>query len=194
MGRPRCAASRRCRWAAGVAAASFLVGCGGDPAGGELVVTQAVPADVRAEIDETWERYRHRFAARLACVPDATLFLVRDVEGGDARYLAEEARIEIEIPTTPARFRESLAHELAHHIDHTCPAFAELRAALQRRLGGDDRPWATGDVWTEIPAETWAEAFVEATLGERIRHAEELPIGDDVTALVRAWAAGEPVS
>ncbi len=157
----------------------------------QLVVEQDVPADVRTEIDVTWNRFVDRFAARHACLGDVSVLLVREVEGGDARYVAADHRIEIEIPTTPERFRESLAHELAHHVERTCAEFAELRDALLRQLGGPRRAWSVGPIWAEIPSEVWAEGVVEIVNGERVRHADEIPIDPRIIGLIGAWADGE---
>ena len=79
----------------------------------DLEPEQELPADVRAEVDTTWAAFLDVFGSRRRCFGDVALRLVGDVDGGDARYDLDEALIEIEIPTSPARFRESLAHELA---------------------------------------------------------------------------------
>lgn len=176
----------------GVGVASYGVGRAIDPGppDAELVTTQDLPADVRAEIDTVWNRFATTFDARQGCISDVTVELVRRVDGGDARYVADEALIEIRIPTTPARFRESLAHELAHHVDRTCPAFDELRRQLHPRLGGTDVPWATGDVWEEVPAERYAEATVELLNGERVRHPDDVTVDADTVELIAAWGRG----
>jgi hypothetical protein len=156
--------------------------------GAELNVVQDVPADVQAEIDVTWSRFNESFRARRACFTDVVIVLVPEVKGGDARYL--DGRIEIEIPTTPGRFRESFAHELAHHVERTCPEFAELREVLHPRFGGAERAWSGGDVWEETPSELWAEAVVELVNGVRLLHEPEMPIEPSVVALVDAWGRG----
>ena len=79
-------------------------------AGPTLRFSQDVPADVRSETEATWERFLGVVADRTACVGDVTVVLERHVEGGDARYVEADARIEIRIPTTPEGYRESLAH------------------------------------------------------------------------------------
>jgi hypothetical protein len=162
------------------------------PAGAELVVVQDVPAEVGIELDTTWARFLDRFGARASCFGDVSIELVRDVDGGDARYLAGQARIEIQIPTTPARFRECVAHELSHHVEHACGQFGDLRSALHPQLGRPGSPWAGGRVWEEVPSERWAEAVVELVNGERIRHVDEVTVDDDVIAAIAAWARGEP--
>lgn len=157
------------------------------PEPADLIVTQDVPADVAAELDTTWGRFAERFAGQRTCLDDVSIRLVREVEGGDARYVAERALIEIRIPTTPARFRESFVHELAHHVERTCGRFAELQNRLRPLLGGADKPWATGETWFDIPSERFAEHVVELVNRERIRHVAEISIDEEVLALVSSW-------
>ena len=93
-------------------------------------------------------------------------------------------------PRRQARFRESFAHELAHHVERTCPEFAELRDVLHPRFGGPARAWFGGDVWEETPSELWAEAVVELVNGVRLLHEPEMPIDPSVVALADAWGRG----
>ncbi len=160
------------------------------PQPSELAARQDVPADVRAEIAAVWGSFEVVFADRLTCIDDVEVLLVGEVGGGDARYLPDDALIEIEIPTTPARFRESLAHELAHHVEATCGEFAALRDRLHPVLGGVAVPWDSGPVWFEVPSERWAEHVTELINGERVRHVDEVPIDPDVLAEIAAWGAG----
>lgn len=163
------------------------------PSDAELLTEQDLPADVRAELDTVWGRFTTVFAGRRQCMSDVTVELVGVVDGGDARYVADGARIEIRIPTTPARFRESVAHELAHHVDHTCDAFGRLRAELHGRLGGTELPWASGNVWEDVPAERYAEAVVELVNGERVRHADEVLVDSGTVELIAAWGQGDTI-
>ena len=157
----------------------------------ELVAPQDLPADVRAEVDGAWTDFLAVFGSRRHCFDDVSLVLVAAVDGGDARYLPAEARIEIEIPTSPRRFRDSLIHELAHHVEHTCPAFAALRAELIAILGPDDPPWSDeADPWAERPSELWAETAVELVAGERVRTGRTVELPDGWTAAVARWATG----
>ncbi len=162
----------------------------GGPPEGDLVVVQDVPADVRAELDVTWQRFLDHFGSRRTCWADVSVVLVVDVVDGDARYVTADARIEIEIPTTPARFRESLAHELAHHVEHTCVEFETLESTLLPALGGGD--WFAGDTWDQVPSERYAEAVVELVNGERIRHLDRIQVAPVVVAAISEWGAGDP--
>lgn len=155
-----------------------------------LVAKQDVPDDVQVELDTTWSAFTDRFGGRHRCIGDVNVRLVSHLEDGDARYDASEEAIEIRIPTTPARFRESLVHELAHHTERSCGAFDELREQLHPLLGGVDVPWASGPVWYDVPSERFAEHVVHLVNGTRIRHTEEIDIDADVLLLIAAWADG----
>jgi hypothetical protein len=162
----------------------------GGASDGELVFVQDAPADVRAETAVVWDRFRDRFDARASCWDDVSVELVRSVVDGDARYVASAARIEIQIPTTPERYRESLVHELAHHVDQTCDEFDDLRSLLAPRLGASGSGWSEGAVWHEIPAERFAESVVELVNGERVRHVDEVPVDGAIVAMVASWGSG----
>lgn len=181
--------------AAVVAAASatfVAVGAARDDGGKpHLRFVQEVPDDVRRASDTTFERFLRRFDGRAACLDDVSVELVRAVEGGDARYVTGDRRIEIRIPTTPGRYQESLAHELAHHLERTCDEFEALRVALVPLLGGDGAAWATGPVWEEIPSERFAEVVVELVNSERVRHTDTVVVEPAARELIARWGAGE---
>jgi hypothetical protein len=170
-----------------VAAAVALAACAPDGVT-TIIVPQEVPRDVEVELATVRERFVSVFSGRLACIDDVTLMLVRDVEGGDARYVAAPRTIEIEIPTTPERFRESVAHELAHHVERSCDEFDALRTEIHQALGGGD--WSSGASWFETPAERWAEHVTDLLVDERVRHADEVPVDEGVLAAIRSWGAG----
>jgi len=146
---------------------------------------QAIPSDVEGEARAAIAEFTDVFGPRRACIPTAHVVLVRDVDGGDARYLADAAAIEIEIPTTPARFRESLVHELAHHVERACPAFADLRDEWLARSGAV--AWSGQERWEDRPTEQWAEAVVGLVLGERLLHGDEMTIDPDLVLLAGEW-------
>lgn len=171
-----------------VAGAVLLVGaCGGD----EPLVTfrQDVPDDVEAEAIDAVAAFNGTFSARRGCVDGVEVVLVDHVEGGDARYVGDAATIEIAIPTSPRRFRESLLHELAHHVEHRCAEFDRLAEQILSLTGGET--WSGQARWEDRPAEHWAEAVVEVSLGERVRFGRSMPLDPAVVEAVRAWAAGD---
>lgn len=150
-------------------------------------LVQPVPADVEAEVRAAVAEFVAVFEPRRDCIGGAAVELVATVGGGDARYRAEHALIEIEIPTTPERFRESLVHELAHHVEHSCADFDELRVAILELQG--ETAWASQPHWPDRPSEQWAETVVAIVLDERVRHGGEIPLDLELIELVAAWIA-----
>jgi hypothetical protein len=155
-----------------------------------LRVVQDVPADVRAEMDVTWNRFVHAFAGQLDCVEPVDLMLVRDVADGAAAYQAEGRLIKVEVPTSPARFRESLVHELAHHVEATCDRQQSLRPAFLEAQGfPPGTEWTGRMAWELMPSEHFAEAVVQIVNGERVLHDDIVTLTPEAIALVESWAA-----
>lgn len=146
---------------------------------------QRVPPVVEQEVRATVAAFVVVFAARRECIGGAELDLVRHVDDGDARYVAAEDLIEIEIPTSPRRFRESLVHELAHHVEHSCSDADRLRSDVKAAIGATD--WTGQDRWEQRPSELWAEAVVELVLGDRVRFERSLPLDARVVGAARRW-------
>lgn len=155
-----------------------------------ITFVQPVPVDVEAEARTAVAAFVDRFASRRDCVGGAEVVLVDDVPAGDARYLAAGATIEVEIPTSPRRFRDSLVHELAHHVERRCADSGTLRAAVLAVTG--DGAWSGQPRWADRPAELWAEAVVEIVLGERVRFGRTVPLDPALVDAVRAWIVAEP--
>ena len=156
-----------------------------------LITTQDLPEDVQHEVSTVWERYEALTEGRRdSCPEDVSLVLVAEVVGGDARYVFSDRRMEIEIPTSPRRFRDSLAHELAHHLDATCADAHQLRQAWSEAGGLAEDDWRSGP-WETRPAELFAETMVEIINGERVRFGRTMPLPDFALELVRAWLSEE---
>jgi hypothetical protein len=151
---------------------------------------QRVPAVVEQEVRATVADFVAVFEARRNCIGGAELQLVRELDDGDARYVAAEDLIEIEIPTSPRRFRESLVHELAHHVDRSCPDADVLRTDVMAMIGATD--WTGQERWEQRPSELWAEAVVEIVLGERVRFERSIPLDERVVDAARRWIARPP--
>ncbi len=182
----------------GAGAAVLLVGLGAFVVAGavlegpslpDLRFVQDVPSDVRVETEATWTRFQRTFDGRLACIGDVSVSLERAVDDGDARYVASGALIEIQIPTTPARYRESLAHELAHHLERTCDEFGTLRSALLPLLARPGDGWSDGPTWEQTASERFAEAVVEVVNGERMRHTDRVIVDPGVVAAIERWGS-----
>ena len=148
---------------------------------------QRTPATVEQEVRATVTAFVAVFEARRSCIGGAELELVRERDPGDARYVAAEGLIEIEIPTSPRRFRESLVHELAHHVESSCPDAAVLRSDVMAAMGATD--WTGQARWEHRPSELWAETVVEIVLGERVRFERSVSLDDRVVVAARRWIA-----
>lgn len=164
---------------------------GGELRKADLNTEQELPDDVKAEVAETWDAFVDVFGPRRRCFSDVSLLLVREVEDGDARYVVDGAVIEIQIPTSPRRFRESLVHELAHHVEYTCASFGVLRAGFAGTLGVPVDQWFSGEDWEDVPSEKYAEAVVEVVNSERVRHVRSMPLEPELLGVVRSWARAE---
>ena len=159
----------------------------------KLIPLQDLPDDVAALVDQTWGDFERGFAGRIECMAPVSLLLVADVPDGDAVYRRDPARIEIEIPTSPARFSESLVHELAHHLEATCPEHAQLRVsflAAQGMLAASG--WFDGDEWADVPSEHFAEAVVHVVNGDRILHDDVIRLTPEAIEAVRHWGRRQP--
>lgn len=159
-----------------------------------VTFVQDVPDDVVAEARTAIASFAEVFAARRDCIGGSTVVLVDVVEGGDARYDRETSTIEIEIPTTPARFRESLVHELAHHVEDSCADGHRLRTAVSTAVGGPGTPWSSQRLWADRPSEQWAEAVVALVLTERRLHGASMPLASEVMDAARSWIDRDEVS
>lgn len=146
---------------------------------------QDVPADVRAAMDEAWLAIEENLAWATECAPPVELFLTRDVADGSARYRFDERVIDIEIPTSPRRFKESLVHEYAHHVDTTCVGLHELRDEFAAAQDLDPARWDDAEEWDVTPAEHFAEAVVAVVTGDRFTHGDRISLSPAAVDLVR---------
>jgi acetylornithine deacetylase/succinyl-diaminopimelate desuccinylase-like protein len=155
-----------------------------------LEIPQEVPAEVTELSLATWKSYLAAFPAQRNCIGTVTMRLTRSVDGGDAMYRPPERTIYVEIPTTPERFPESLAHELGHHLESACNAEGELGEAFRASQGlPPDSAWSGSEPWYDSPSEHFAETVVEIVDGERITHQDIVILQPSTIDLVRAWGA-----
>ena len=159
-----------------------------------IQASQDLPDDVSRLTDETWVRFTEVFSAKSECLGDVTLRLVEEVADGAARYVPSSSLVEIEIPTTPPRFQESLVHELGHHLEQVCSVQLEIGAAFREAQGFDvRREWRGGRVWAERPSEHFAESVVQLVLGARQTHADIIELTPAAVDVVSRWAAQSPM-
>ena len=159
--------------------------------GPSITPRQNLPDDVALLTETTWDRFVAAFPAQIGCLADVELDLVDDVAGGTARYVASERLILIEIPTSPRRYVESLAHELGHHIEASCDAELVIGAAIKEAQGIDPQlSWYGGEAWAARPTEQFAEAVVEYVTGDRFTHSDIIDVSAETFEVVEGWATG----
>ncbi len=161
--------------------------------GPRLVTIQRLPPEVQQLTDQTWQSFLDVFAGKRGCIGTVELVLVDEVEGGAAEYRRSDRLIRIEIPTTPLRFPESLAHELGHHLEEACSVEQELGSAFRTAIGSPDGvDWRQADRWQDRPTEHFAEAVVALVIGERHTHADLIDLSAAALDVVGAWARTPP--
>jgi hypothetical protein len=161
--------------------------------GPEILVPQDVPPEVSELVESTWDSFVDVFAGRDECIGTVGLVLVRSVDGGDAVYSPGDRMIRIEIPTTPVRFPESLAHELGHHVEHACSVPEDIGPEFRRAQGlSAGISWSGAAPWNGSPSEHFAETVVALVNGRRVLHADVLTVTPEAEDLVAAWGSAQP--
>lgn len=180
------------RAATGALAVVLLMATACGPPEAGLRPDGTVPGDLRALSHRVWRDFAAAFAGRLACIPPVTLTASRDLED-HARYQPGAATITVRVPATAGQLRQSLLHELAHHLESHCPAHQALRPAFLAAQGhARGAAWGRGPTWEQTPSEQWAEAVVAVVEGRRSRH-QQVPVRPAAMDLVARWAGGNPI-
>ncbi len=157
----------------------------------EVIAVQDLPDDLSAAVDGAWNRFLEAFPDRRDCIASVHVGFVDDVPDGDASYRREDGVISIQIPTSPARFDESFVHELAHHLESTCPAQLRLRPDFLVAQGFPaTASWNEGSAWHATPSEHFAEAVVQLVNGRRLLHDDVIVLSDEAVQVVADWAGG----
>lgn len=155
----------------------------------QLHHTAAVPDDVRALADRTWLATAAALPAHRQCLTGATLDADPDLDER-GRYLPDRATLVVRIPATASQLESALIHELAHHIEFTCPDQQLLRADFLAAQGlPTATDWAWGRSWEQTPSEQYAEAMIVLVRGRRSFH-RQMHISRDAVTALRTWATG----
>jgi hypothetical protein len=187
---------RRLQAAAGAALAALVVAAAviaatGGRSPGRLLMGDDVPGDLRALATEVFADFESAFPARMRCMGDVRLVPVWEEMGERARYRSGEAIIELGVPATANLLADSLVHELAHHLESTCPEHRDIRPAFLAAQGhpeGSD--WHRGETWESTPSEQFAETVVLVVLGRRQQNVLRMRIEPEAVLLVEAWGSG----
>lgn len=146
------------------------------------------PDDLRELADETLETFLAAVPAQAGCVGRVGLVGARQLTDR-AQYEPDDATITIRIPATAPQLRISLVHELAHHLEFSCPSQLDLRRDFLLAQGLDDgTDWREGAAWQDRPSEQWATAIVRYVLDEADPRAP-VTIQPETLDLIAAWAS-----
>ena len=165
----------------------LLIACTPPP---DLVIGETMAGDFTAVAVELWAEFEVFAAGRLDCFGSVTIQASTTLDDR-AQYEPLERTITVLVPRSIPSLRESLVHELAHHVESACPAHEEGRASMLEAMGFPaEAPWFEGDRWPETPSERFAEATVELLLGER-EIAADVFLTETELQSVAQWWSGE---
>jgi hypothetical protein len=170
-----------------VLAVTLLAACGAAPATPMLEFGDNTPDDLRALASETYQAVVEAFPAREDCLGRLVLSGAWELDDR-AVYAPDRREITVRTPATAGQLEVSIVHEMAHHLEFSCPEQAELRPSFLTAQGFDpSADWFRGDSWETTPSEQWASAVVIHVLG---RPDERAGVAVDARALdaVRDWA------
>ncbi len=175
------------RWY-GVFAAMMLTLAACSPHGeAELVPNDSVQSDLATLAATTFATFLDAAPGVEDCV--GTVHLAATTELADlATYTPATATITLRVPATAPNLRDSLVHELGHHVELACTSQTDLRNDFLAAQGfAMSQQWFEGSSWEHTPSEQFAEAVVLVVLGRRTRNLGRLHLDPTATALVAAW-------
>lgn len=154
----------------------------------ELVIDESVAADFADVARDDWSKFVSAFPALDDCI--GRVMLVADYTLDDrAKYHPDSQTMTVRVPGPRALLDSAVVHELAHHLEVSCPSHADMRPEFLAALGRSDAGWFTGAEWGVIPSEIFAEAVVEYVLDERgTVHTDMGLIEPAAVDVVIAWA------
>jgi hypothetical protein len=154
-----------------------------------LSIAEGVPNDFEDLARATWDRFTDAFPARRKCLVPVTVDAAWDL-ADRAVYDPGRRLVTVRIPGTAPNLQASLVHELAHHLEFTCPAQKAMRAAFLRAQDlAVGAAWFKGPTWERTPSEQWAEATAEFVLHRRPAHGR-ITVTDAAVNAISDWATG----
>jgi hypothetical protein len=170
-----------------VPAFMLLAACGAAPATPALAFGENTPDDLRALASETYQTVVEAFPARKDCLGRLVLSGAWELDDR-ATYVPDRGEITVRIPATARQLEVSIVHEVAHHLEFSCPAQAGIRPAFLNAQGFDPSDdWFEGASWETTPSEQWATAVVIHVLGRPDERAR-VTIDARTLDVVRDWA------
>jgi hypothetical protein len=150
-----------------------------------------VPDDVRDLAAATWARFEAALPGHRDCL-GPPVFEARWKLADRGEYEPTDQQVVLRIPGTAPNLSATMVHEFAHHLEFTCPAQGQVRAAFLAAQGfAPGTPWFDGPSWARTPSEQFAEATVQFVLGERAAHSPVV-VSAAALAAIGTWAAGNP--
>lgn len=162
--------------------------------GGEVAPRPAfgpnTPTDLRALTSETLARVAQAVPDRGECLDGLVVTGAWELDDR-ARYEPASGEMTIRIPATAAQLETSIVHEMAHHMEFTCPQGDDVRRDFIAAQGlPSDAEWFDASSWETTPSEQWATAIVLHVLGQPDERAR-IFITPAAMEIVQDWA-GRP--
>ncbi|HUO47171.1 MAG TPA: hypothetical protein VM470_10120, partial [Acidimicrobiia bacterium] len=145
--------------------AMAAMACG---SGSDLIeFASATPNDVRQLTRAAVVDFLEAFPTKGECLQGLRLQVDPSLDDR-GHYDPTAATITLRTPATASKLRNSLFHEIAHHLEWKCPSQIEMRQPFLIAQGFPvDSEWAPDDSWETSPSEHFAEAVVEVIEGRR---------------------------
>ena len=165
----------------------LVVACGSVPEEPALTFGDNTPEDLRALASATFDATSDAFPGQQDCLGHVVLAGAWELDDR-ARYRPDRSEITLRIPATARQLETSMVHELAHHLEFSCPTHPEMRQAFLEAQGfepGTD--WYEASTWETTPSEQWASAVVMFVL-DRPDERSRIVITPAALDVVREWA------
>jgi hypothetical protein len=155
----------------------------------DLLIGRSVAPDFEQLARETYAQFVAEATGVGECVRGPRLEAVYEMEEL-AVYDQETHIMRVRVPAPAPSLRASLIHELAHHLELSCPSQTALRSRFLAAQGMQgDVSWFGGAEWQDVPSEQFAEAVVVNVLGARERHLLRVQLTPEAIDLVATWLA-----
>lgn len=145
-----------------------------------------MPADLAEVVTVAFDEMVEELDAHTSCLDGLTVEHAWEM-ADRAAYDPDTTTIVLRVPATANELEFSLAHEIAHHLEQSCPAQEEIRPAFLSAQGlPDSTAWFEGDTWEETPSEQFATALGMVLTGgtdDRRR----VPVTEPALEVVTDW-------
>jgi hypothetical protein len=156
-----------------------------------LTIGESVASDLAALAEETVDAFLVAAPAASACMGELRLEAAPELDDL-ARYDQSTATVAVRVPATAASLEGSLIHELAHHLEVSCPSHVDFRPVFLAAQGHPPgTPWFGETAWQLKPSEQFAEAVVAATLPTRRRNQLRIQLTPEALEATRNWLQAE---